>query len=105
MKYKQQGDVICYAEKIPEGAVEDMENAQHKAGIIQHGEATGHKHQLHGDGFRFYTKDNTRYLRIVKPTALRHEEHDEQMFAPGDYRIGIVKEWDYDSEEERQVID
>lgn len=101
MKLSQQGDVLLFSGKIPAGA----EINEAFDGIVQHGEATGHKHQLHGDGFRLYTKGDKRYLRIVKPTALRHEEHREIMLAPGDYRIGIVREYSHFDEEAREVVD
>lgn len=103
MRYQQQGDTLYFHEKIPSSAKHDDKFD----GIVQHGEATGHAHRLHGDGFRLYSdaKSGERYLRILKPTALRHEEHHEQMFAPGDYRIGIVREYDHFEEETRNVVD
>ena len=104
MTYHQQGDTLYFKESIPTDAIEDM-NEQHSKGIVQHGEHTGHKHQLHGDGFRFYKKQDKRYLRLLKPTPLKHEEHKEIMLQPGDYRIGIVREYDHFSEEAREVQD
>lgn len=100
--YAQQGDVIIEPFKIPEGLIQASE-----PDILQHGEATGHAHRLHGQGYELYeTPDRqTKYLRLVEPTALRHEEHQEILLPPGEYRIGIVREYDHFAEEARRVAD
>jgi len=102
-KYNQQGDVLLFKEdEIPEG-MEVLETS-----IIREGEATGHAHRLHGDGFQLYgKKDDGRpeYLRVVKPVELRHEEHAKHTVEPGIYKIGVVKEYDHLSEEAREVAD
>lgn len=99
----QQGDTLYFAiPELPPGLEEEVGN-----NVVQHGEATGHAHRLHGDGFRLYKnpKDDVRYLRIVNVTALRHDEHKEIWIQPGDYRIGVVQEYDHFSEEARRVAD
>ena len=71
------------------------------------GEATGHLHRLFGDeiDLRECPKTKVKYLRLVEPAALRHQEHREIMLPPGDYRIGIQKEYDPFEKLTRQVAD
>lgn len=101
MEYWQQGDVLIKPAVIPADAVAT------KGSVLQEGEATGHAHRLHGDGFTVYENPKTRkrHLRLVKPTALRHEEHKEIALPPGDYEIDIVREYDHFEEEARRVAD
>lgn len=97
----QQGDTLYYAEPIPEGA-----EKKEFDGIVQHGEATGHAHRLSGGDFEYFeTPQKTRHLKIVKTTELFHEEHKKITLEPGEYRIGIVREYDHFDEEARQVVD
>ena len=98
----QQGDVIFHLEKIPEGKFSKI-----KTNVIQEGEATGHAHRLHDGEYEFIqdTKTKERYLRVVKDSVVRHEEHKPITLPPGDYRIGIVREYDHFDEEVRAVVD
>lgn len=98
----QQGDVLFHKIKnIPK----DLEEL--KTNIVQEGEATGHAHRLHGNGFEMFhdKKTKRRFLKIVDSTPLRHEEHKEILLPTGDYEIGIVQEYDHFDEEARTVID
>ena len=99
--FYQQGDVLLFLEKeIP------IEGKEIKTNILQEGEATGHAHRLFGNDLTvFETKNNEKYLRIVKPTLLKHEEHKEFTIPPGAYRVGIVREYDHFKEEARYVAD
>lgn len=101
MEFFQQGDVLIKPMALPKTATKIDDP------VLAHGEATGHKHQLHGDGFTVYENPATRrkHLRIVRPTALRHEEHKEIMLPPGDYEVSGVREYDHFDEEARQVVD
>lgn len=101
MKWHCHGDVqVKPVDRIPKDA------SVTKTDILQWGEVTTHAHRLYGDGYTVYeTKEKQKYLRIVKPTALRHEEHKEINLPPGDYRIDITREYDHFKEESRQVID
>lgn len=98
----QQGDIILFIEKIPSGKLERLDTA-----IIEHGEQTGHCHRLNSDDFEHYQdpKTKTRYLRLVKPTKLSHEEHNPIVLPPGDYRIGRVREKDFFSDMVAPVVD
>jgi hypothetical protein len=103
----QQGDVVLVPiKKIPA----DLEKV--KASVLQEGEATGHAHRLHGDGFEIYApkgpynNDTQRkHLRLLKPVSLKHEEHKEIELPPGDYEVRIVREYDHFEEEARRVAD
>lgn len=99
--YIQQGDTLYFPEALPKDLVELKTN------VVQEGEATGHAHRLHGEGFQLFEQPKTKekFLRVVEPTALRHEEHKEITLPPGDYRVGIVREYDHFSEEARRVAD
>ena len=104
--YFQQGDVVLVpVERIPAEFVEAETN------VLQEGEVTGHAHRLHGDGFRVHAipgkvgNADKKYLRLVKPVALRHEEHKEIKLPTGDFEIRIVREYDHFEEEARRVAD
>lgn len=102
MSYRQQGDTLYHREEIPKGA----KKTELKGGVVQYGEATGHKHALDGDGYEYFeTPKKERYLRVATPTMLRHEEHAPIEIPPGEYRIGIVREYDHFAEEARNVVD
>lgn len=106
--YFQQGDVLLFPAAIPKAAKRLETN------VLQHGEATGHAHRvqfLH-DGKRGGAagvfedpKSLAKFLRVEAPTDLAHEEHKRITLPPGEYRIGIVREYDHFSEEARQVQD
>lgn len=107
-EYVLHGDVIVQrVEALPEG-FEEMEPEPNKA--LAYGELTGHLHQLQGtQGVDFDLRVNPatkeRHLRIVKPTALKHQEHSPIVLPPGDYRIGIQREYDPFEKLVRQVQD
>ncbi len=113
MKQIQQGDVYFKTIKIPKVELEGISDP-----IVQHGEATGHAHRLmfrHGDSagqvsckqWEMFKDKNTgtRYLKVLEPTDLTHEEHNKITLPPGEYEIGIVREYDHFLEEARQVAD
>ena len=43
--------------------------------------------------------------RLTNQLTVTHEEHDAQVIVDGIFEIGIVKEYDYDEEEARNVMD
>jgi hypothetical protein len=106
-KYFQQGDVLMFPVKLPKGAKRLQTN------VLQEGEHTGHAHRLQfrhddqsiGSGVFQHPKSLEKYFKLEKPTALRHEEHKEIMMPAGEYRVGIVREYDHFAEEARNVVD
>lgn len=101
-EYFQQGDCLFCPCEIPDDATKA------DGQIVQWGETTNHKHQFLDEGsVEIYDVPATkeRFLRVVRPSLLTHEEHKEIMFPVGDYKIGIVVEFDPFSKMQRQVID
>jgi hypothetical protein len=97
----QQGDVQLFPQAIPAG----MEKVG--GNIIQEGEHTGHAHRLYDGDYQIFDNPKTkeRWLRVVSPVSFGHEEHHGITIPPGDYRIGIIQQWDYDTEESKRVVD
>lgn len=85
----EQGDVLLFLEEITEKYLKDLKDP-----ILEHGEHTGHAHRLHGDGFTHLINEKTkeRFLRVLKPTEITHEEHNTITISPGEYRIGRIRE-------------
>lgn len=117
--YLQQGDVLFHrVATIPKANVKRVHDP-----VVQHGEHTGHAHRLafrHGEKMGSAAMDahatnweivvdkttGERFLSVKKePVALSHEEHKTISIPPGNYRIGIVQEYDHFAEEARQVMD
>lgn len=106
MTNARHGDVLLKRIKeLPEGAKELQRG---KSVTIAEGEATGHHHTLYGSvpnavilrGF-----DERRYVEIIEPVELRHQEHSTLSIEPGCYEIGIEREYDYFEESMRRVVD
>lgn len=112
MQYYQQGDVLLKRiDRLPEGLI------KLKGAILQEGETTGHKHQfiainevqLYTTGRttneRTITTNEQKYLIVNNVVELLHEEHKPIIVEPGIYEIDIVREYDYDANEVRRVVD
>ena len=100
MTMLQQGDVLLRASCIPK-------NATRKAGraIVAFGEHTGHAHEVIGESVTVLEHDGTLYLSAPHGGTIKHEEHKAFEIPPGDYTIGIVREFDHFAEEARNVRD
>lgn len=95
-QYALHGDVIITrVDMLPENFA-GMETEPKNA--LAYGELTGHVHQLCGEpGVDFdlrVSPAGERHLKIVQPTMLRHQEHDPILLKPGNYQIGIQREFD-----------
>jgi len=97
----QQGDVLFYRiEKTPTGGRAKTD------GVIAEGEATGHHHAVvNTDGVELVEVDGTLYLKAGAEATVKHEEHKPVVLPKGNYRIGIVREYDHFAEEAREVRD
>lgn len=97
----QQGDVQLFPQSIPKGL------AKLEGNIVHEGEHTGHAHRLFDGKFQLFEEPKTkeRWLRVITPVDFRHEEHHARTIPPGDYRIGIIQQWDYETEESKRVVD
>lgn len=122
MSYLQQGDVLFHPVTIPN----ETQLTRELSPVVQHGEHTGHKHQIwdhgmevgffretempqvHEVNWKLFRNPSTgdRYLKVIdKPVDLKHEEHKTISIPPGEYKIGIVREYDHFKEESREVVD
>lgn len=115
---KNQGDVIAVKiDKMPKGL------KKIKGSIVALGEHSGHTHGFYDDATmvvdKIYSKDvqttknvnlfedemHITYAEILSPVFLKHNEHDPIKFDPGLYKIGIVREFNYEEMESRRVVD
>lgn len=98
------GDVVLYCEDLPK---DFSSMKQLKDNTLALGEATGHCHVLFGEDIdlREEPKTKEKYLKLVKPATLKHQEHNPVILPPGTYRIGIQKEYDHFEQESRNVAD
>lgn len=100
------GDVVLFYEDLPKN-FDSLEKV--KAGIVALGEATGHLHQIQGEaGFfdlRLDPSTQTKFLKVIAPVRIAHQEHREIELPPGNYRIGVQREYDPWSKRSRAVVD
>ena len=104
-RQRQQGDVLLDLVPLPE-------KAKRKEGriILALGEATGHRHEVIGEGLTCY-EDEAGVLYVVaeQEGTLTHQEHHAQpipVTPPGmAWRRRIVQEYDHFQEEARSVAD
>lgn len=106
--YILHGDVILFmVTGTPEG-FETMKPEPMNA--LAYGELSGHLHQVQGRcGIDFDLRVNEqtkeRHLRVVNPVLLKHQEHSPIKLPPGDYKIGIQREYDPFEQIIREVAD
>lgn len=97
----QQGDVILRrVNSIPEGE----RKVTQKRLVLAHGES-GHSHVIEDDEAELIQIGERMLLKLTKAATVTHEEHKPIRLAPGIWEVGRVKEYDYFSKMERQVID
>lgn len=114
----QQGDVLLTKYAIPKGAKPAKPNWNGQY-VLAFGEATGVCHHVEERD----TKTEIEYLELGQELFMRiqggnaavvharldgqpsSESHDELLLEPGEYKVGHVHEYDYDTEEARRVID
>lgn len=123
--YYMQGDVLVHCESKLPNDFESMPKVTDNC--LAYGEITGHAHRIIGDESAFDLREcpktkvrylrvvsrvtrecpqtKVRHLRVVSPVMLKHEEHRPIEIAPGEYRIGIQKEYDPFEKLTRRVAD
>jgi len=95
----QQGDVLI--QRVSEVMGKKLNHL-----TLAVGEATGHHHTITKGDAELYNYEGTLFLRVNSEEAeLTHQEHDTVVLPKGDYKIGIVKEYDHFAEEARNVAD
>jgi hypothetical protein len=104
--YFQHGDVLGHRmDALPAG----LKPVKPRGGrhILAEGETTNHAHAICDldNCDVFAAEDGTLYMTVKSPVEITHEEHKAQTIAPGNYKIGRVREADPFSESVRQVRD
>lgn len=101
----RQGDVSLEAVESLPADVTELKRDAGGALTVMLGEATGHHHHFRESHVQlFVTPRKERFLRVVKTSLLRHEEHDPIKVPPGVYRLPTQTEWT-DADEPRVVED
>ena len=102
--YLQHGDVILERCELPED-VKKVKTG--KKFIVERGEGV-HAHTLLDCDVNvdvYHGKKETLYLVVNNPTDFIHEEHGKKELKPDTYRKVIEREYDYENNEERPVLD
>ena len=107
------GDVVVTSiENLPDD-FDSMKIESNSA--LAYGEATGHVHKL----FRMSDPDlpnkvsydlrvddkGDRWLKVIEPVVLKHQEHEPRIIPCGLYKINIQREYDVFSNAIRRVVD
>ena len=102
----QQGDVLFYEiDKLPKDI---MPTKPMRDGIITfaEGESTGHHHSCSADGvILFEDPRGIMWCSVNKEVVVTHQEHKPVILTPGNYRVGIVREYDPFETVDHTVID
>lgn len=102
--YCLHGDVIL--ERIDKLPKEFKNFKKSKDGVLAYGELTGHLHQLQRDRFDLRIDEaGIKFLHVLEPTPVKHQEHSPIIIPPGNYKIGIQQEYDPFAKRARQVMD
>lgn len=98
----QQGD-ICLRKlaSMPDG---EQKSVGKKRLILAHGES-GHSHVLEDEDAELIQIGERMLLKLAKSATVKHQEHGPIRLAPGIWEVGRVKEFDWISKLERQVLD
>lgn len=74
-----------------------------KDGILAHGEATGHAHRVVGAAV--LDREGIKYISVVEPATVVHQEHSTIELPPGQYVVTRQREYDPFEKIIRQVAD
>ena len=103
MKCFRQGDILLVeVSSLPDAVIQE----QYGVCILARGEQTGHTHAVeeHGEIWVDVNDAGRRYLKVLRDTSLRHQEHGEiSLKGPSAYRI--VRQRMYLRQEIRHVAD
>lgn len=103
-KTAQQGDVLLRKlEQMPAGQRVPIALSRSRL-VLAHGES-GHSHVIEDDEAELIQIGERILLRLEKAATVVHEEHRPIRLSPGIWEVGRVKEYDWFSKMERQVID
>lgn len=103
MRHGFHGDVIFKEIKeLPKGL--KSVKRKERGFVLAEGEVTGHAHVITED-VELYEKGGVLYLKNDTAVSVVHEEHKKTTIPAGIWEIGIVREYDFLSEEVRNVAD
>lgn len=93
------GDVlIAPAEAIPQNARRSSQ------AVLAYGEITGHSHRIEDpDKAEVWEYQGERFLKLLAPARVIHEEHQPIALEPGIYRVWQQRE--YTPEAIRRILD
>jgi hypothetical protein len=103
MKFYRQGDVgLQKVDFLPKNVAEVSLGERI---VLAYGEATGHAHAIERPAgkARLWDAGAERFLQVIAPVALRHEEHAPITLEVGIYKI--VQQREYTPAENRRVRD
>lgn len=106
MIYRQGDVLLTKVEELPPSVTEVPRDSD-GALVLAYGEVTGHRHVVDAppeEATLLTTERNERFLRLLAPAPLVHEEHARIELAPGIYRQIPQQEWS-DADEPRRVVD
>lgn len=99
----RQGDVFLERiDKLPDGE-QKIVSPEGSRLILVRGEATGHHHSVAAHNAIVMLIGTEMFLRCLKKTTLRHQEHGPIPVLPGNYRV--TRQREYTPEEIRNVED
>ena len=73
--------------------------------VLAEGEHTGHSHTIDDDEAELIQIGERMLLKLARAATVTHQEHKPITLTPGIWEVGRVKEYDWFSKMERQVID
>jgi len=110
MRAWRQGDIIIVEAELPKAAKE----IEHD-GVLAYGEVTGHKHQLIGNGVKYFRDDRgdlffevtSRFVDLNHGTmpSMKSDGHFPHQFKKGTYQVIRQREADWIAEVNRNVSD
>jgi hypothetical protein len=98
MNNQRQGDLLIEQ-------VSEIKGTPTKSKVLAEGETTGHKHQLKGNQVQVYEFQNEKYVQVLEPAELIHEEHQKLELEPGNYKVTNQREYSYLDNNIRRVAD
>ena len=99
----RQGDVcLIPVEKLPTNAIESTHDG--KRIVLAYGEVTGHAHAIYDTTkARLWDVGVERFLQVLAPVSLAHEEHTHVTLQPGIYHL--PRQVEYTPAELKRVTD
>lgn len=99
----RQGDVLLVKiDKLPDGDMMRVEPEGSRL-ILVRGEATGHHHSVDAKRAFLVVINTAMYLRVLRETVLKHQEHEPVPLPPCDYQV--IRQREYTPQEIRNVTD